>query len=137
MLPASARTLAASATVTLPESSIFHYDRERERIPQSARPMTEHEPAKSATSDGLTLSPSLDLVTEAAQVPPHYALIDGRVLFVCALAVVLGIAAAFVAQFLIGLIALITNLAYFGEFSLKKRCQEPFTWRSSCPRRWW
>ena len=47
--------------------------------------------------------------------------IDRRVLFVCALAVVLGIAAAFVAQFLIGLIALITNLAYFGEVSLEFR----------------
>ncbi len=81
--------------------------------------MSERDPAKSATTEGLTLSPSLDLVTEAAQVPPHYTLIDRRVLLMCLLAVVLGIAAAFVAQLLIGLIALITNLAYFGEFSTR------------------
>jgi len=81
--------------------------------------MTEREPAKSATSDGLTVSPSLDLVAEAAQVPPQYSPIDRRVLLICVIAVVLGIAAAFVAQLLIALIAVITNLAYFGELSLQ------------------
>ncbi len=83
--------------------------------------MSEREPAKSATTDGLTLSPSLDLVTEAAQVPPHYSLIDQRVLLVCGFSMVLGMTAAVVAQLLIGLIALVTNLAYFGEFSVLAR----------------
>lgn len=83
--------------------------------------MSEREPAKSATTDGLTLSPSLDLVTEAAQVPPQYTVIDRRVLMVCLLAVVLGIAAAFVAQMLVALIAVITNVAYFGELSVEFR----------------
>jgi H+/Cl- antiporter ClcA/CBS domain-containing protein len=83
--------------------------------------MTEKEPAKSATTEGLTLSPSLDLVTQAAQVPPQYSLIDRRVLFLCALAIGLGIAAGFVAQLLVGLISLITNLAYFGTLSREYR----------------
>lgn len=81
--------------------------------------MTEREPAKSATSNGLTVSPSLDLVAEAAQVPPQYSPIDRRVLLICVVAILLGVAAAFVAQLLLALIAVITNLAYFGEFSLQ------------------
>ena len=87
--------------------------------------MTEREPAKSATSDGLTVSPSLDLVAEAAQVPPQYSLIDRRVLLICVLAILLGVAAAFVAQVLLALIAVITNLAYFGELSLEVRAPPP------------
>lgn len=79
--------------------------------------MTEREPAKSATTDGLTVSPSLDVVAESAQVPPQYALIDGRVLLLCGLAISLGVTAGFVAQALIGLINLITNFAFFGRFS--------------------
>ena len=83
--------------------------------------MSERDPAKSTTTDGLTLSPSLDLVAEAAQVPPNYAIIDRRVVQVCLLAVSLGIAAALVAQVLVALIAIITNLAYFGTLSLEFR----------------
>jgi H+/Cl- antiporter ClcA len=80
--------------------------------------MTDHEPAKSGTTDGLTISPSLDLVAEAAQVPPEVSPVDLRTLQMCGWALVLGVAAAFVAQALIGLIALITNVAFYGRFSL-------------------
>lgn len=83
--------------------------------------MTEQAPARSSTSDGLTLSPALDLVTEAAQVPPQAVLLDRRVLLICGLALLLGVTAAFVAQALMALIALITNLSYFGEISLHLR----------------
>ncbi len=83
--------------------------------------MSEREPAKSTTTDGLTLSPSLDLITEAAQVPPYYAMIDRRVLLVSLLAILLGITAAFVAQLLVALIAIITNIVYFGMISTEFR----------------
>jgi chloride channel protein, CIC family len=83
--------------------------------------MNEQKSSESASHDRLTVSPSLDLVREAAQVPAQSALIDRRVLYLCMLSVLLGIAAAFVAQLLIGLIALITNLAYFGQLSLQFR----------------
>lgn len=83
--------------------------------------MTEQTPARSSTSEGLTLSPALDLVTEAAQVPPQTVLLDRRVLWICGMALVLGVVAAFVAQALMALIAVITNLSYFGEFSLHLR----------------
>ncbi len=84
-------------------------------------PMAERDLRKSASPEGLTVSPSLDLVAEAAQVPPQYSLIDRRVLTICALAIGLGVTAAFVAQILLALIAGITNLAYFGELSLVER----------------
>lgn len=83
--------------------------------------MTEQTPARSSTSEGLTLSPALDLVTEAAQVPPQTVLLDRRVLWICGMALVLGVVAAFIAQALMALIAVITNLSYFGEFSLHLR----------------
>lgn len=83
--------------------------------------MTEQAPARSSTSEGLTLSPALDLVAEAAQVPPQMVLLDRRVLWICGMALALGVTAAFVAQALMALIALITNLSYFGELSLQLR----------------
>ncbi|MBI1387239.1 MAG: CBS domain-containing protein [bacterium] len=79
--------------------------------------MTQKEPAKSQTTNGLTLSPALDFIIEATQIPSQTALINHRVLFLCGIAIGLGAAAALVAQFLVKLIAVITNLAYFGQFS--------------------
>ncbi len=77
----------------------------------------EHESAHAATTDGLTVSPALDLVAETAQVPRQSALIDRRVLRICAVAIVLGLAAAFAAIVLMALIGLITNLAFYGRVS--------------------
>ncbi|HET8817999.1 MAG TPA: chloride channel protein [Xanthomonadaceae bacterium] len=49
--------------------------------------------------------------------PRRANLVEPRVLLVCALAVLLGFAAAFVAQALVALIALVTNLAFYGRVS--------------------
>ncbi|MCA9444252.1 MAG: chloride channel protein [Candidatus Omnitrophica bacterium] len=83
--------------------------------------MTEKEPAKSTTTEGLTISPSLDAVTEAAQVPQQHSVLDSRVVFVCILSMGLGFLTAIVAQVLLGMINLITNLSYYGQFSLSHR----------------
>ena len=80
--------------------------------------MDEHHPSKSASVDGMTVAPSLDVVIEAAHFPPHYSSIDTRVLQIGGIAAVLGVAAAFIAQGLLLLIALITNISFFGRFSL-------------------
>lgn len=80
--------------------------------------MSELDSARSATTDGLTVSPSLDTVLESAQVPSQYSLLDRRVLGICGLALGIGVAAGFIAQFLIGLIQFITNLAFFQRYSL-------------------
>jgi CIC family chloride channel protein len=82
--------------------------------------MAEHE-AESATTHGLTISPSLDFVVEAAQLPPEASRVDRRTLQICLLTIVLGVVAAFVAQLLVSLIALITNVAFFGVASLEVR----------------
>jgi len=81
--------------------------------------MSDHPSAQSATVDGLTLSPSLDSVAERAQVPAQYAPMDRRVLQLCGLSMVLGIGAALIAEALLALIALFTNIAFFGRFSLE------------------
>src|SRR6185369_1051381 len=80
--------------------------------------MPTHDPAQSATTDGLTISPALDLLAESAQIPQQHVLVDLRVLRLCGLSVLIGIVAAFAAKFLIGLIALITNIAFFSRFQL-------------------
>jgi len=82
--------------------------------------MSEHESLKSAPTDRLTISPALDLVAEAAQVPPESSVITGRTLWLCGMALLLGIVAAFVAQALVALIGLITNIAFYGQISLEK-----------------
>lgn len=81
--------------------------------------MTSSKSAKSATVPGITVSPALDALAESNQLPPQYTLIDRRVLQLSGVAIVLGGAAAVVAQALLALIALITNLAFFGRISLQ------------------
>ena len=80
--------------------------------------MSNLESAKSPTTDGLTIAPSLDLVIEAAQVPSEHPAFDVRSLRLCGLALALGVAAGLVAQVLLGMIDFITNLAFFGRLSL-------------------
>lgn len=76
--------------------------------------------AHSATTEGLTISPGLDSTLERAQSPAQYSPIDRRVLQVCGVALVVGVAAALVAQALVALIALTTNLAFYGRLSLEE-----------------
>lgn len=71
--------------------------------------------------DGLPLSPALDLVTEAAQVPTEPAIVDRRVVQVSLLAILLGTTAAGVSVLFVRLISLITNLAFFQTWSLEFR----------------
>jgi hypothetical protein len=49
--------------------------------------------------------------------PEGRPLIDRRVLLLCGLSILLGVAAAAVAQLLVWLIAIITHLAFFGRFA--------------------
>jgi H+/Cl- antiporter ClcA len=72
----------------------------------------------SATTDGITVSPSLDLVAEAAQVPAEATLVDRRVVRLSLLAIGLGAVAAGTSVVLMRLIALITNLAFYQQLSL-------------------
>jgi H+/Cl- antiporter ClcA len=80
--------------------------------------MSEERAAHSSVSDGLTIAPALDLVAEAAQVPPVHSTISWRTIQICGLAMLLGAVAGLVAPVLVGLIAFVTNLAFYGRFSL-------------------
>lgn len=80
--------------------------------------MTEHEIAQSPTTEGLTVSPSLDFVVEAAQIPSEISPINARTLRICALASGLGAVAAFMAQGLMALIGLVTNFSFYGKLDV-------------------
>jgi CIC family chloride channel protein len=56
-------------------------------------------------------------VSEGARVPPERSLIDARVIVICAWAVVLALVTGFVAQALVGIIGLVTNIAFYGRLS--------------------
>lgn len=68
------------------------------------------------TGEVLPISAALAMMEE--QVPREAVLIHAGVLRVCALAILLGVAAAFVAQVLVALIALVTNVAFFQRLSI-------------------
>jgi len=75
------------------------------------------DPHRAAGADGLTVSPALDLVREAAQVPRPVALIERRVVRICGVAIALGFVASLVATLLVWLIRLITTLAFYGRLA--------------------
>lgn len=80
--------------------------------------MSQLDSAHSATTEGLTVSPSLDAVAEAADVPAQYSLIDRRVIELCGMALGIGVMAGLIARVLVGLIDFITNFAFYQRFSL-------------------
>ncbi len=73
----------------------------------------------SASADGLTISPSLDFVIDASQAPVEAPVIDRRIVWMCGLAIGLGLVAAVVAKVLVSLIALVTNISFYGRLSLE------------------
>src|SRR6476620_6702172 len=79
--------------------------------------MPSHEPALSATTDGVTVSPALDIIAEAEQIPQQHALVDVRVLRLCGWSILIGLIGAVASRVLIGLIACITNVAFFLRIS--------------------
>lgn len=80
---------------------------------------SEENPHLAAASAGLPVAPALNPVLFDAQTPPDATLFDRRALFISAIAIVLGVGAALVAQLLVRLIALFTNLAFFQTISVE------------------
>ena len=69
---------------------------------------------------GLPVSPSLTSVARMAHVVPGVrAVLDGRVVWIGAVSLGLGVAAGLAAQVLIALIALITNISFYGQWSFE------------------
>jgi H+/Cl- antiporter ClcA/CBS domain-containing protein len=72
---------------------------------------------QASTTEGLPVAPSFGPTLAANMVPAQPALVDGRVVVICGMAVGLGLVAAMVAQGLTRVIGLVTNLAFYGRFS--------------------
>ena len=77
--------------------------------------------AAAATTDGLPIAPALGVMLDAARIPRRSALVDQRTLLVSIAGVGIAAAATLAAHLLVALIALVTNLAYFGEVALAAR----------------
>src|SRR5690349_19417541 len=80
--------------------------------------MADHEIERASTTAGLPVSPSMGPALESADVPaPSGLVVDSRTVLLCLISVTVALAAALVAQFLIWLINLITNISFRGQFT--------------------
>ncbi|HEX8905788.1 MAG TPA: chloride channel protein, partial [Longimicrobiaceae bacterium] len=70
---------------------------------------------ESATADGLAVAPSLAPALAAVRAPRVHPRVDRRTVWICGIAILVAIAAGFVAELLTRLIGLITNLAFYGR----------------------
>jgi len=77
------------------------------------------------TEIGLSVAPGLEVLAEDAQVPPPTPTIDSRVLKLCCETILLGIVTGFIAQGLVALIGLTTNLAFYGRLSFEEVSPAP------------
>ncbi len=73
---------------------------------------------RATTTEGLPVAPSLGVSLEAVHIGARAAIINGRALMIIFMAVVLGVAAGFIAEILRKLIDGVTNLAFFHRLSV-------------------
>ncbi|HEX2834942.1 MAG TPA: chloride channel protein [Thermoanaerobaculia bacterium] len=71
-----------------------------------------------ATNEGVPVAPSMGSLLDRTRVPRERSLIDPRTVFVCAISVAIALVTGFVAQLLVALIDLVTNIAFFGRISI-------------------
>src|SRR5574337_628456 len=69
------------------------------------------------STDALPIAPALGLSLDAARMPRKSTLVTHRIVLISVLAVILGVAAAYVAQLLMLMINLITDLFFYGRVS--------------------
>jgi chloride channel protein, CIC family len=81
--------------------------------------MPDHELERSSTNEGLPIAPSLGDSLIRANFPTQRSGLDKRVILIAAYSVVLALAAVLIAQALLALIALATNISFYGEFSFE------------------
>ncbi|MGN6113573.1 MAG: chloride channel protein [Luteimonas sp.] len=72
-----------------------------------------------AITGALPVAPALGDSLDAASMPRRSTLVEPRVLLLCAVAIALGVGAAFIARLLVALIALVTNAAFYGRWSVE------------------
>jgi CIC family chloride channel protein len=79
--------------------------------------VTDHKIADSSSTEGLPIAPSMGPTLESQLTPRRTTAVNGRVVFMTLVAVAIGLAAGLVAQILLRLIGLITNLAFYGRLT--------------------
>ena len=79
--------------------------------------MSQSDIERGATTEGVPVAPSLAPSIENSRVPVERALIDKGVLIVCGWAIALALVTGFVAQALMAIIALVTNISFYGRIS--------------------
>src|SRR6266851_1416646 len=77
--------------------------------------MTSRDPG--STTDAVPVAPALGPTLIDARVPVERTGVDARVLVLCLWSIALAIATGFVAQGLVGVIGLVTNISFYGRFS--------------------
>ncbi len=80
--------------------------------------MSDHEVSRSSTTGGIPVAPSMGPALESAHVGRVRAVAGKRLLLLVGLSVPIAVAAGFVAQGLTRLIGLITNLSFYGRWSV-------------------
>jgi H+/Cl- antiporter ClcA/CBS domain-containing protein len=68
-------------------------------------------------AEGIPVAPSMEPAVESVRLPPEPVAVDRRVALVSGVAILVALAAGFVAYALTALIGLITNLSFYGRFS--------------------
>ncbi len=79
--------------------------------------MPDHQETGTSIEGALPVAPSLGPTLDAAQMPMEIRPVDGRVAWISGLSILIAIAAGFVAQILVRLIGLITNIAFYGRWA--------------------
>ena len=72
-----------------------------------------------ATSEGVPVAPSIGSLLDRLRVPVDRTVLDARAVLVCAMSVALALVTGFIAQVLVRLIDLVTNLSFYGRFSFR------------------
>jgi chloride channel protein, CIC family len=73
--------------------------------------------AGSSSTEGLPVAPSMGVTLESVITPQRSTTVSARVIFLSLISVVIGLAAGVVAQILLALIGLITNLCFYGRLT--------------------
>jgi CIC family chloride channel protein len=73
---------------------------------------------KASTQNGIPISPALNNLETAAANAKAPFIVKGRLITICVYAVVIALAISLIAKVLVSLINLVTNIAFYGSFSL-------------------
>ncbi len=87
------------------------------RPPGSVRDPGHHSIREDSGNGSLAVAPSLGVTLDRARMPRRTSGVDARILTISTYALLIGVAAAYLAQALVALIGLVTNLAFYGRWS--------------------